>query len=144
MISEIMTGISKRIFDFFGSKYAIYADEKVTQCFDAPCFFITLKQCSKHNMIGGRFLLRCTFDIKFFPQNPHSHDEMFNIATGLFCALEFIQTESDGKLHGTSMQYESKEGILHFYVNYNLFGYQNSESDVMQTKTVAVNSALKG
>lgn len=140
MISEIIDGISAQIFELFGDKYEIYGDEKISQCFDAPCFFISLKQCSKHNMIGGRFALRCSFNVKYFPQNPNSHDEMFKIATGLFCALEFIQTKSEGKLHGTSMQYETRDGTLHFYVNYNLFGYQNTEKDIMQTNSVKINT----
>ena len=47
-----------------------------------------------------------------------------------FC-LEWITVTGD-LVHGTKMKYEIVDGVLNFFVNYDMFVYRRSESQLME------------
>ena len=92
----------------FGAGYKIYQND-VEQGFKEPCFF------------SGR-----------------NNTELFTVAGDLMECLEFITLPNGDVLHGTSMSYEVEDGVLHFFVNYNLTLRRPSEETPMETLDVDV------
>lgn len=52
--------------------------------------------------------------------------------------LEFITLPNGDLVHGTGMNYEIVDGVLHFYVNYNLTLIKPTENTPMETLAVDV------
>lgn len=67
-----------------------------------------------------RFLLKSPFDVHFFPEDEKDNAVMQAIAWQLWQALEFITLPDGDKLHGTSMSWEVQDGVLHFFVSFNM------------------------
>jgi len=58
-------------------------------------------------------------------------------------ALEYITLINGDLVHGTEMHYEVIDGVLHFFVNYNLF-VKKAEIPVDGMETLTVNNDVKG
>ena len=60
------------------------------------------------------------------------------MAVDLMECLEFITLPNGDVLHGTSMSYEVQDGVLHFFVNYNLTLRRETEETAMETLETTV------
>ncbi len=103
----------------FGDGYEIYRNN-VQQGLEEPCFFIAVLKPEVTARIGRRFIKRNPFDIHYFPKDQSDNDEMLSTAETMMEALDFISLPNGDILHGTGISYEIVDGVLHFFVSYNL------------------------
>lgn len=137
MIHEIIVGISQKLNAAFGDGYEVYEDD-VAQGLEEPCFFISVLKPEHSPLLGTRGIRRNPFDIQYFPKESGSNTELYSVAERLMYVMEYI-TLSDGlPLRGTSMNYEVIDGVLHFFVNFNLIVIQPTEENPMETLTTNV------
>lgn len=119
MLNQIISGISAALTAAFGEEAAVYS-EGTGQGFDGPCFFIVPLSSSQTQIIGNRYRMENPFDIRYFPGEGQERDrEMNATAEKLMQVLEYVETEA-GLLRGTKLHYEKTDGVLHFFVNYNM------------------------
>lgn len=119
MLNEIIKGVSMALNTSFGNEYRIYQDD-VKQGLKTPCFFIAVLQPELSLLLGSRRMSRNPLVVQYIPSAPRKNAEMFSVAGKLVEVLEFITLLNGDLLHGTSMSYEVVDGVLHFFVNYNL------------------------
>ena len=130
-MKSIVNAISAAIYSNFGSNYTIYGDNSVKQGTDAPCFFVSLKECSQKPLINNRILRTFCFDIRYIPKNENNYTEMQEIANLLYNTLEFVELDAGNKVYGSDMNYEFIDGILHFYVKYELTMQRQKKAENM-------------
>ena len=137
MINEIIKGVSMKLNATFGAGYKIYQND-VEQGFKEPCFFIAVLKPDISPLQKNRFMNRNPLDIHYCPTNVSNNTEVFTVAGDLMECLEFITLPNGDVLHGTSMSYEVEDGVLHFFVNFNLTLSRPSEETPMETLDVDV------
>lgn len=120
MVNKIIDGISVKLNQAFGDTVRIYS-ENVTQGLTTPCFFISTLNVSQDPMLGTRAFRNNLFDVHYFPAVPNSNSECETVASDLYDAMDNITLLDGDILRGTKMHHEVVEGVLHFFVNYNLF-----------------------
>ncbi len=91
--------------------------------------------------MGKRYLSTNPLDVRFIPLDGGRNAEMFSVAAELLEALEFITLPSGDLLHGTKMNYEVVDGVLHFFVNYNLTLIKPIDDPKMETLDLDVGTA---
>lgn len=119
MLNEIIKGVSIKLGSTFGDGYKFYAND-VEQGLQTPCFFLAVLKPELSPRPGQRYLSRNPLDIRYIPADGSSNTEMYAMAGELMDALEFITLPGGDLLHGTGMSYEVTDGVLHFFVSYNL------------------------
>lgn len=132
MLNEIIKGISMALNAAFGDEYEIFQND-VEQGLEEPCFLIAVLQPEVTPILGRRFIKRNPFDIQYFPSAPGNNAEMFTVAEKLIEVLDFITLPNGDQLHGTSVNYEIVDNVLHFFVNYNLPMIRPTEETYMET-----------
>lgn len=132
MLTEIIKGISMALNAAFGDGYEIFQND-VEQGLNEPCFFIAVLQPEVTPMLGRRSIWRHPFDIQYFPTRPGNNTEMFTVAETMIEALNFITLPNGDLLHGTSVNYEIVDNVLHFFVNYNSPMIQPADETMMET-----------
>lgn len=137
MLNEIIKGISMTLSSTFG--FEIFAN-RVEQGLQAPCFFISVLKPEASPLLGRRSMRRYALDIQYFPTETRKNDEMYQVADRLMESLEFIRLPEGDLLHGTQISYEVVDGVLHFFVTYNLSMYRPTESTYMETLETEVNT----
>ena len=118
MINDIINGIAIKLNEVFGSDYKIYK-ENIKQGLKEPCFSIVMLEVTESAKLPNRYFRSYPFDIHYFPKTK-TKTEMYNVAEQLLIELEYI-TILDNLYRGTKMRYEVVDGVLHFFVNYDLF-----------------------
>lgn len=127
MINSIIESISVRLDAEFGDRYKIYREAK-KQGLKEPCFFIQCLNPTESLVLGKRYFRRNQFCIQYFPKDEsHKNEECCEVAERLFMCLEYLNV-GDDLVRGIKMKYEVADGILHFFVNYDLFVYRIAES----------------
>lgn len=120
MIEEIVKGISRALYGAFGNDYTIYKDD-VPQNFKEPCFSIVHLRGNVDKKSPTRYFEHNLFDIHYFPKDElKSRTEMHSVVESLFLSLEYINV-LDNLCRGTKMSYEIIDGVLHFFVTYDMF-----------------------
>ena len=137
MLNEIIKGVSMKLNAAFGSRYKFYQND-VKQGFKPPCFFLAVFNPELTPLIGRRYVNRNPLDIRYFPQDGADNKELFAVALELTEALEFIALPGGELVHGTGMNYEVADGVLHFFVNYNLTLIKPADNTPMETLAVDV------
>ena len=137
MINEIIKGVSIKLNTAFEGKYKIYQND-VEQGFTTPCFFISALKPDISPLLKNPYLNRNPLDVHYFPTSGRNNAEMFTMAGDLMECLEFITLPNGDVLHGTSMSYEVEDGVLHFFVNYNLTLRRETEETAMETLETTV------
>ena len=127
MLNEVITGISRKLNTTFGDGYEIYEND-VEQDLTEPCFFIAVMEPGASPLLGTRGIRRYPFDIHYFPKQAGNNAELFSVAETLLVALEYIPMADGLPLRGMSMKFKTIDGVLHFFVNYDLFVYKVDES----------------
>lgn len=140
MVNKILDGISIKLNQVFGDGTEIYADADVKQGLKEPCFFIAVLNPSQTQMIGRRYFREHPFDVHYFPKSKGNNIELQEMASDLFEALEYITLPNGDLVHGTSMRYEVVSGVLHFFVNFNMFIKKEKALDPMEEISIDANT----
>lgn len=135
MLNDIITGIAKALGNTFGSEYRVYEND-VKQGLTEPCFFIATLKPEQTPLLGDRAIWRNPFDIHYIPKDGGTNAELYNVAEYLMYGLRYITTPKGDTLRGTSISYEVVDGVLHFFVNYNVVVNIPKELPTMETLTV--------
>lgn len=123
MINRILEAVSVALNATFGDHFEIYREE-IRQGLQEPCFFIQCPNPTESLFLGKRYFLQNQFCIQYFPEEEsRRNEECSSVAERLFICLEYLDVEGD-LVRGTKMKYEIMDGILHFFVNYDLFVYR--------------------
>jgi len=69
---------------------------------------------------------------------------MIGVAEQLLDALEVIQLSDGDLVQGTTMNYSIQDGVLHFFVDYNVFLKKDVPLEEMETLTVDANTTREG
>ena len=135
MLNDIITGIAKALGNTFGSEYRVYEND-VKQGLTEPCFFIATLKPEQTPLLGDRAIWRNPLDIHYIPKDGGTNEELYNVAEYLMYGLRYITTPKGDTLRGTSISYEVVDGVLHFFVNYNVVVNIPKELPTMETLTV--------
>jgi hypothetical protein len=119
LVNDVVNGISNKIYKIFGNEYRVYK-EKVKQGLKEPCFFITLINMVHNSEPNNNGVWILPFDIKYHPKKIDGREEMFNIGDRLINGMGVIEVKQYGPARGSNTNYQIIDGILHFFVNYNL------------------------
>lgn len=140
MLNNILAAISQRLDDVFCME--IYIDQ-LPQGFEEPCFFILTLRSNQKQIVGDRYYREHSFDVHYFPKSQHCPAREINeIADRLFMALEYVPLP-DGLARGTDMRREVQDGVLHFFVNYNVFVLKQNDP-IPRMRTLRQVQKLKG
>lgn len=97
--------------------------------------FVLLLESSQVRGVNWRYQRFNPFDIHYFPK-PESaapREECELISEQLYSELEYV-TGQDGLYRGTGMRHEIVDGVLHFFVEYNVHLIRDKAPDIkMQT-----------
>lgn len=149
MLNKLTDAISIKLYSIFGDGYKIYT-ETVKQGLDEPCFSIIPLPATNKQVVGNRYFKVNPFCIHYFPSTDEQFNEINNVLEDLFSILEYITlTETlNGEtktslVRGTQMRGEVDDGVLHFFVNFDLFCYRVFDGDDAM-ETIFVDSKAKG
>lgn len=141
MINSIIEAISISLNAEFGDDYTTYT-ESIEQGLNKPCFFVFCINPTNRVFFGKRYFRQNQFCIQFFPADESRANEDCNaVAERLFSCLEYI-TVTEDLVRGTKMKYEIVDGVLNFFVNYDMFVYKVEPSDAMEE--ISENVSVKG
>lgn len=130
MIDIITGAVGRAIFSEFGSGYAVY-EEEVKQGVLTPCFFIRCDKSSERQFFGSRYFRENRFCVTFFPADDNGKNrECEEAAHRLTACLEWVDLDG-GVIMGRKMSYVVKDGVLYFFVNYDMFVYKCGDKTVM-------------
>lgn len=133
MIGDIIKGIGKALLSEFGEGYGIYTEE-IRQGLTEPCFFIFMLEPESRVFLGKRYFRTHPFVIQYLPgERANTQEECTENAERMLDCLEYITLPGeDQPIRGTEMRFEIQEGVLQFFVNYDLFLYQPGENSAME------------
>ena len=138
MINSIIEAISISLYAEFGDDYAVYT-ESVEQGLKEPCFFVFCQNPTNRLFIGKRYFRENQFCLQYFPADKDRAKEECNaVAERLYSCLEYITVTGD-LVRGTKMNVEVVDGVLNFFVNYDLFVYKAEPFDAMEEISKDVN-----
>lgn len=121
MLNDIMDAVTKRLDELFGDGYKIYTDA-VEQGVAEPCFFVGFLEPSEKPVIGRRHFRSTGMYIQYLPGSPNQVScELCHVADILMDGMETITLKNGDLLRGTGISSRVSEGILNFFVNYNMF-----------------------
>ena len=142
MINSIIESIIVSLQEEFGDTVQSYREEGLQE-FQKPCFLVRNVSHSCRLFLGKRYFRKNQFCIQFFPDTKEKENEVYNdAAKRLTSCLEYLKAD-DGLVRGTNMKYEITEGILHFFVNYDMFVYRLA-ADVPVMEEIASETSVKG
>lgn len=131
MINSIINGISNALNKEFGDDYEIHAEE-LRQGLKEPCFFVSCINPTNELFLNRRYYRKNQFAIQFFPSNElKGKQECNDVAERLYICLEWITADNNLTM-GTQMHAEIVDGILNFFVNYDMFVYKVIENTAME------------
>ena len=108
-----------------------------------PCFFIQCLNPTEELFFWKRYFRQNQFCIQYFPEDKmHGKQECYAVGERLLSCLEYLDVSGD-LVMGTKRKYEVVDGILHFFVNYDLFVYKVAES-VPVMEEVSSETHVKG
>lgn len=141
MINKITDGISVAINSEFGDSYEIYT-ESMEQGLKEPCFSIVCLNPTIEQFLGKRYFRTNQFCIHYFPSSKEQRSECNSVYERLFSALETITVDGD-LIRGTSITSEYVDGVLNFFVNYDLFVYKEVDAEPLM-ETAVQSTIVKG
>lgn len=142
MVNDLIDGISIKLNQVFGDGKKIYS-ESVKQGLKEPCFFIAVLNPLQTQIIGNMYLRQQPFDVHYFPTIQGSKNELHAMASDLFIALEYVTLINGDLVHGTKMNYEIVDDVLHFFVNYDM-RIRKVETPTDSMGTLTVKNGVKG
>ena len=132
MIHAIMEAMGIALDAQFGDTCAIYAEE-VPQNLERPCFFLSCIHADSEVYPSHRHRRRNQFAVQYFPaEDDRARQECLDAAERMLQCLETVRTVDRTPSLGTDIHYEIKDGVLHFFVNYNFFTRKRAAYDRME------------
>lgn len=129
MINKIIDGICEALNQEFGNEYEIYTEE-IKQGLKEPCFSVVILAPTTTQYLGRRYHNTNPFCIHYFPKSQTAAKaECYDIIERLTNCLEYITVSGD-LVRGTGMNSEIVEGVLSFFVNYNVFVLKEDKEQV--------------
>lgn len=147
MVEKIIKAISKTLNQVFGDDgddFEIYFSKDVQQGLTEPCFFIALVGSSRIRRIGVRYQMFNSFVVQYFPKIQRGNIEMIEVGEQLLDALEYVQLSDGDLVQGTAMNYSIQDGVLQFFVDFNMFLKKEVALDEMKTLKVDANTIQEG
>ena len=139
MVNEVILGISAEIYAAFGDGYEIYRDD-VEQDLQEPCFFIAPLEVDGSTLPCKRIAQTVPVDLHYFPKDPASNTELFDVGDKLMDALEIIRPPEGVPMRGVGRRYEVVDGVLHFFVSFTTQRMKVSDAVLMERVNAAVNT----
>lgn len=117
MLNEVINGIAMQLDILFG--YKVYVDS-IKQDLENPCFLIKAVATSQEQEVDRFYKRQQKFDVLYFPQDmENTTREIKRVIDELLLGLEYIKMGND-TIRGSKMHCEVVDGILHFFVNYDI------------------------
>lgn len=131
MIHSIVSGISVALNREFGDGCRIYAEE-VKQGLEEPCFFISCLRPAYRSLCKNRYFRENLFSVQYFPAEVgREREECHEVAERLFSCLEWICV-GGVPVRGTKRNIEFTDGVLNFFVNYDLLVRREEKPERME------------
>lgn len=128
MNNSIINAVGIALNTEFGDEYTIYS-EAIEQGLEEPCFFIYCINPTNRQYFGKRYLRENPFCIQYIPADGlNAKQECIAVAERLYSCLEVIDEGGD-LIRGTQMHYEIADGVLNFFVNYDMFVYRKTDAE---------------
>lgn len=125
-MNQIAEAISMALYTEFGEDYHIYV-ESVMQGLSEPCFFISCIHSEGGIFRGNRHARKNQFCIQYFPRDElRANGECTSVADRLFLCLKRLHV-NEIWIMGRKMNCEVSDGLLHFFVHYDVFLDEVSE-----------------
>ena len=132
MIQSIIDGIVAALLGAFPNVAKVYPEE-VKQGLKKPCFIIRDLSPTNDQFLGRRYYRTNLFTIQYIPESvTDAKAECYRVNDGLSEALEYITVDGDLQ-RGTNMRGEYFDGVLSFFVNFNMFVYVEQANEPMET-----------
>lgn len=135
MINRIIDAISISINAEFGDGYEIYT-ESLEQGLNEPCFSIFCLNPTNELYRGKRYYRTNQFCIQYFPSTGEPKGECNAVLERLYDCLELITVDNE-LTRGKRMKGEIVDGVLSFFINYDMFVYKAENQDVMEELEVS-------
>lgn len=126
-INKIIDAICITLNSQFGDGYEIYT-QSVEQGLKEPCFFVFCVSPTSEKFLAKRYVKRNLFSIQYFPSTKEVSTECNDVLETLFDCLEYVCVGEDITF-GTKMHGEVSDGILNFFVSYDMFVYKKEENE---------------
>lgn len=131
MIYKTIIGISQALKEEFKESCVVFNEEE--QELKSSCFLIVPTKYEQKQKLGNRYELLQSFEIRYIPLNAKEYTlECANVMPKLFATLEYITIDGD-LTRGTNMSAQIQDGMLHFFVDFNLFVLKVQERFNMET-----------
>ena len=144
MVEKIIKATAKTLNQVFGDDFEIYFSKDIQQGLTEPCFIIALVSSSRIRRIGVRYQMFNSYVVQFFPKIQRGNIEMIEVAEQLLDALEYVQLSDGDLVQGTAMNYSIQDGVLQFFVDFNMFLKKEVTLDEMETLKVDANTIQEG
>ena len=132
MIYKTIMGISQALNEEFKQNHAVYMNVN-EQEIQPSCFIIVAVKHEQKQKLGNRYELLQSFDVRYVPSSTQELTEEFaDVTSKLFRVLEYITVDGD-LTRGTNRKAEIQDGILHFFVDFNLFVLKQQDRFNMET-----------
>ncbi len=123
MINTIMEAIAVALQAEYGDGYEVFRETK-RENIEKPCFLLQCMNSIKKPYLRKGHFRQNQFCIQFFPvPGEQEKADCYATAERLFTSLESVIVDGHPVM-GTSMKYEMTNGILHFFVNYDMLVYE--------------------
>lgn len=130
VVNRIISAISTAIFTEFGEGYEVYK-ESVPQDLQEPCFSVMSLNPTNDQFLGKRYFRQNLCCIQYFPATNKPKQECNGVTERLYDCLEIIYLDKTIPTRGTQMNAEFNDGVLSFFVNYDMFVYKQEEKEIM-------------
>ena len=138
MINKIIDGISVAINSEFGDSHEVYTED-IEQGLEEPCFSILCLNPTINQVLRKRYFRTNQFCIHYFPSSSEKRSECHAVAERLMNTLETITVDGD-LCRGTDMHSEVTDGVLSFFVNYDMYVYKKQVVEsTMETVSHSMN-----
>lgn len=138
MVNDIVSGVTKAIYDAYGDGCRIYT-ENVEQGLQEPCFFVALTSCDQTRIVGNRYQKNIAVCVHYFPKGKAKKREMQDAAGVLYYVLERIALSDGTMINGFWLHDEMADDVLHFFVTYRpIVMYQTEEEASMEEAALCV------
>lgn len=130
MINKIIDAICIAVdkeFNTTPGSYEIYT-ESIEQGLQEPCFSVFCLNPTNELFRNNKYFRNNKFCIQYFPSTDEPKAECNSVLERLYDCLELITVveneTTNSKTRGSRMNGEIVDGVLNFFVNYNMFVYK--------------------
>lgn len=138
MMNKIIDAITVSINSEFGDGYEIYT-ESLEQGLQEPCFSVFCLNPTNELFLNKRYFRTNQFCIQYFPSSEEKNAECNTVLERLYDSLELIEVDGD-LTRGTRMKSELVDGVLNFFVNYDMFVYKVEEQTSMEDLEISTDA----